>query len=234
MAVNRPTLLLTRPEASSRRFLVELRNALGGDLPAVISPLMAPRFFDIDLPDARNIVFTSETAVAAVTRLGADRSPLAWCVGPRTALAARAAGYRAVEGGGTGEDLARELIAKRPEGRVFCPAAQDQAFDIENALRKAGIDTVSAVVYAQQPSPPTVEALTLMAGDAPVILPLFSVRSASLAVAAFRDRRAPLYITAMSVGIAGAAGALRPERMSIASSPDAAALIRAILPLTRP
>lgn len=232
MAVNRPTLLLTRPEASARRFLAELTAALGGDLPAVISPLMAPRFFDIDLPEARNIVFTSETAVAAVTRLGADRGPLAWCVGPRTASAARTAGYRTVEGGGTGEHLARELIAKRPECRVFCPVARDQAVDIENALRSSGIDAVSAVVYAQEPCPPTAEALTLMAGDVPVILPLFSVRSASLAAAAFRDRRAPLYIAAMSAGIAGTASALRPERMNIASAPDAAALIRAILPLT--
>lgn len=234
MAVDRPTLLLTRPEASARRFLVELRAAPGGDLPAVISPLMAPRFLDIALPVAASIVFTSETAVRAVARLGPDRSPVAWCVGPRTAAAARSEGYGTVEGGGTAEDLAREMVAQGPVGRVFCPVARNQAFDIEKAFSSAGMDVVAAVVYAQEPCPPTAEALALMAGDAPVILPLFSVRSAHLAAAAFRDHRAPLRIVAMSAAIADAASALRPERTNVATSPDAPALIRAILPLTRP
>lgn len=234
MALDRPTLLLTRPEASARRFLAEFRAAYGGDLPAVISPLMAPRFLDVALPDCSAIVFTSETAVAAVARLGADRSALAWCVGPRTARAARAAGYSVVEGSGSAESLARELIARNPAAKVFCPVAQDQAFDIETALLSAGIDTVSAIVYVQDPCPPSVDALTLMAGGDPVILPLFSARSAALAVAAFQGHRAPLRVAAMSAAVSEAAAGLRPERTNVASSPDAAALIRAILPLVRP
>ncbi|MCA0271764.1 MAG: uroporphyrinogen-III synthase [Proteobacteria bacterium] len=230
MAGNRPTLLLTRPAEPARRFLDEVRAA-GGDLRAVISPLMAPRFIDVDLPDCEGIVFTSETAVAAVARLGGDRSALAWCVGPRTGAAAKTAGFPVIEGSGTAEDLARELAVRRPAGRLFCPLAQDQAFDIEMALNSAGIDTVSAVVYAQEPCPPTAEAISLMAATGPVILPLFSNRSARLAVATFRGHRAPLLIAAMTAGIAEAARDLDAERVAIASSPDAAALARAILPL---
>lgn len=231
--MQRPTLLLTRPADPARRFLAEVRAALGDDLPAVISPLMAPRFIDCDLPESDGIVFTSETAVAAVARLAVGRSALAWCVGPRTAAAARAAGFRAVEGSGTAEDLARELAVQMPAGRVFCPLARDQAFDVETVLKSAGIDTVSAVVYAQEPCAPTAEAVGLMSGESPVILPLFSVRSASLAVDAFRGHRAPLLIAAMSAGIAEAAGELRALRTNIAASPVATAMVRAILPLAQ-
>lgn len=194
---------------------------------------MAPRFLDVDLPDCEGIVFTSETAVAAVARLCGDRAALAWCVGPRTGAAARAAGFRTMEGRGTAEDLAREIARRRPAGPLFCPLARDQAFDMQKALALARIDTLAAVVYAQEPCPPTAEALRLMAAAAPVILPLFSNRSAGLAVAAFRGHRAPLLVAAMTVGIAEAARDLDAERVTVAASPDTAALIRAILPLAR-
>lgn len=199
----------------------------------MISPLMAPSFLDADLPDCEGIVFTSETAVAAVARLGGDRSTRAWCVGQRTGAAARAAGFPVFEGSGTAEDLARELVLRRPAGRLFCPLARDRAFDMAMALKSAGIDTVSAVVYAQEPCPPTAEAVRLMAATDPVILPLFSNRSARLAVAAFRGHRAPLLVAALTAGIAEAARELDAELVAIASSPDAAALTRAILPLVR-
>ncbi len=194
---------------------------------------MAPRFLDVDLPDCEGVVFTSETAVAAVARLGGDRSAFAWCVGPRTGAAARAAGFLVFEGGGTAEDLARELALRRPAGRHFCPMARDQAFDMAKALISAGIDTVSAVVYAQEPCAPTAEAARLMAATNPVILPLFSNRSAMLAAAAFRGHRAPLWIAAMTAGIAEAACEFDAELVVVATSPDAAALTRAILPLAK-
>ncbi|MGL4280152.1 MAG: uroporphyrinogen-III synthase [Albidovulum sp.] len=232
MAGNRPTLLLTRPAEPARRFLADLRAAFGRDLPAVISPLMETRFLDLPLPEHENVVFTSETAVKAVVRLGGPMTALAWCVGPRTEAAARAAGYRTERGGGTAENLASEIVARRPAGRVFCPVATDQALDIVGALNSAGIETVSVVIYRQEPRPPSAEALALLAGDGAVILPLFSLRSARLAAAAFRAHRAPLWIAALSDQIAGVAKDLHPARIATASAPDAAALICAIAEIT--
>lgn len=233
MAGNRPTLLLTRPAAPARRFLAELRAALGSDLPAVISPLMETRFVDLPLPDHDNVVFTSETAVKAVMRLGPKPTALAWCVGPRTEAAAREAGYRTYRGGGTAKDLAKEIAVRMPAGRVFCPLAGDQAFDILAALDSAGIEAVSEVVYVQEPCPPSDEAIALLAGESPVILPLFSLRSLHLAAAAFRGHQAPLWIAALSSQIADAAGDLGAVRISTAVAPEAGALICAISEITR-
>lgn len=234
MAGNRPTLLLTRPAAPARRFLAELRAALGSNLPAVISPLMETRFVDLSLPDHDDVVFTSETAVRAVMRLGPTPTALAWCLGPRTEAAAKAAGYRTHRGGGTAQDLAKEIAARRPAGRVFCPLAGDQAFDIMAALDSAGIEAVSEVVYVQEPRTPSDEAIALLAGESPVILPLFSLRSLHLAAAAFRGHRAPLWIAALSRQIADAAGDLGADRIGTATAPDAGALIRAISDMIRP
>lgn len=234
MAGNRPTLLLTRPAEPARRFLADFRAALGSDLPAVISPLMETRFVDLPLPEHDNVVFTSETAVRAVMQLGARATALAWCVGPRTEAAAREAGYRTQKGGGTAEELANEIVARRPAGRVFCPMAADQAFDIVAALDSAGIEAFSEVVYVQEPRPPSDEAIALLAGEDPVILPLFSLRSARLAAAAFQGHRAPLWIAALSRQIADAGKDLGAVRIETATAPEARALIGAIAEMTRP
>ncbi len=225
---NRPTLLLTRPEASSRRFLEEVRAALASDWPAVISPLMQTRFIDAAIPDCEGIVFTSETAVHAVVRVSEDRTPLAWCVGTRTEEAARSAGYRTRRGPGTAEGLAALVIATDPKGRIFCPTAADQAFDMANTLGNAGIETISACLYVQDACRPTAEAFTLLAASGPVILPLFSSRSARLAAEAFGTHNAPIRVAAISAQTAAAARALAPERTVVARTPDSQSLIAAI------
>lgn len=228
---SRPTLLLTRPAASSRRFLGEVRRTLGRDWVAVISPLMQTRFFDATVPPCDTIVFTSETAVRAVERLTRDRSALAWCVGPRSEAAALKAGYRTRRGPGDGAALAALIAEERPAGRVFCPAATHQAIDMAKALGTAGIDTDSAILYAQEACPPTEDAKAIMTGRASVILPLFSGRSADLAVAAFQAHTAPLLIAAISPQVADRARPLHPEKVAIARRPESPDLIAAIASL---
>jgi uroporphyrinogen-III synthase len=225
---NRPTLLLTRPEAPSWRFLDELRAALGSDWPAVISPLMKTRFIDAAIPDCAGIVFTSDTAVRAVERMSTDRTALAWCVGPRTEAAARAAGYRTRRGTGTALGLADQIIAASPNGKVFCPTAADRAFDMATTLNNAGIETISASLYAQEACPPTAEVSALLAASGPVILPLFSPRSARLAAEAFDQRSAPILVVAISAEVAAAALALAPLRVVTARTPDSQGMIAAI------
>lgn len=192
---------------------------------------MRTRFFDAVIPDCAGMVFTSQTAVRAVARLSADRRARAWCVGHRTEEAARAAGFAVCGGPGTAEGLARRIITANPGGLIFCPRAADQAFDMEGALKKAGLETVSACLYAQEACPPTAEAMALLAAPGLIVLPLFSARSARLAAAAFADRTAALLVAAISDQVAVAARGLRPDRMTIARTPDAAALVAAIAAL---
>ena len=222
------TLLLTRPEDASRRFAAAVEGALGGGWRVVVSPLMETRFLTVPVPDCDTLVFTSETAVRAVARLGTDRRALAWCVGPRTEEAACAAGFSTKRGGGTAEELVAAILADRPASTVFCPRAQDQAVDVAKLLNLAGIETVSEVVYAQIAHPPTVEARDLMAGADPVMLPLFSARSARLARAAFLGHRAPLCVAAISAQVAQEADGLDARQVALAETPDAAGMIGAL------
>ena len=222
------TLLLTRPEGASRRFAAAVQGALGGGWRVVVSPLMETRFLTVPVPDCDTLVFTSETAVRAVARLGTDRRALAWCVGPRTEEAARAAGFSTKRGGGTAEELVAAILADRPAGSVFCPRARDQAVDVAKLLDLAGIETVSEIVYAQIAQSPTDEACDLLAGTDPVILPLFSARSARLAVAAFHGHRAPLCVAAISAQVAQEADGLGAGEVFVAETPDAAGMIGAL------
>lgn len=225
---NRPTLLLTRPEAASRRFLNDLRAAVGEDWPAVISPLMRTRFFDAAIPQCAHVVFTSETAVRAVARLSDDRTPLAWCVGPRTEEAAGAAGFRTRSGPGTAEGLASAIIAAGVKGPFLCPHATDRAFAMSETLKSAELETVSVELYTQLACPPNAAARSILAAPARIILPLFSLRSARLAATAFDGHVAPLLLAAISEKVAAGAQALGPERVIVAERPDAPALIAAI------
>lgn len=226
----RPTLLLTRPLAASQRFAQAFRGRFGADWPVVISPLMATTFLAPDLPDVEpeHLLFTSETAVAAHCRLTAGRRATAWCVGPRTTAAARAAGFAVREGPGDAPALAALLKASPPGGAILWPHGADIAHDLVADLAQAGIALRALTVYRQGPCPPTALAAELLATPRPVLLPLFSPRSARLVIDAFPDAAAPLLVAALGPAVAAAAAPLRPQRLSVADRPDSESLLAAL------
>lgn len=229
----RPTLLLTRPEAQSRRFAAAFRARFGEDWPVIVSPLTGIAFLPCDLPVElpADIVFTSENGVAAFARLSADRSATAWCVGARTEAAARAAGFATRCGPGDWAGLAALLIADGSVRRVLHPRGVHAAGDLSGTLASAGIETVSAIVYDQVELPPTAEALRLIASPVPVLLPLFSPRSARLAVRAFAGARATLRLAAISPAADSAAAGLPARARVTAARPDGEAMVDALAAL---
>jgi len=208
----RPCLLLTRPEERSRHFA-----AACADLPLriVIAPLqrIVPVPHDpAPLEAAETLVLTS---VEAVPFAGPGRGRLAFCVGPATAAAARAAGF-AVAVSATGEAEGLAAIIDRP---ALHPHGRHLARDL-------GVEGV--VVYDQvaQPLPPAGRAV--LEGDAPVVLPLFSPRSARLAAEAAREARAPLHPIAISANAADAWAQTRAEVPLVAETPDAEGILAAL------
>ena len=230
----RPALLLTRPDAQSRRFAALFRARFGADWPVVLSPLTEIAFLPCDLPAElpSDIVFTSENAVAAFSRLSRDRHAIAWCVGTRTEAAARAAGFTTTRRGpGDWTGLARLLIEAGRVRRVLHPRGVHAAGDLPGTLGSAGIETVSIPIYDQRELRPTAEALRLMQGSRPILLPLFSPRSAWLAARAFASARAPLRIAAISAAADAAASALPATARTIAARPDGDAMLDALAAL---
>ncbi len=214
-----PAVLLTRPEAASRRFAARLTG-----LDVVIAPLMRIVPVDHDsaaVTGAKALIFTSENAVPAA---GAGAGRRAICVGPRTADVARAAGFDVTEGPGDAAGLMPSLIGLGPEW--LHPHGRHVA---------AELPVPGIVVYDQQPLPLSYPARALLAGDRPVILPLFSPRSARFTATETRNAAAPLWIAAISAAADAAWDAAQgkpPARRVVAERPEADAMARAIATLT--
>ncbi|WP_347267675.1 uroporphyrinogen-III synthase [Paracoccus sp. (in: a-proteobacteria)] len=216
-----PVLLLTRPEAAARRFAAEPALAR---LAVIVSPVLriVPVAHDAArIAAARGLVLTSVNAVPAA---GAGRGRPAICVGPATAEAARAAGFAVTEGPG---DAARMLPLLRDldEGWLHPHGAH-----VAKVLPVPGM-----VVYDQQPVALNAAARAALAGAAPVILPLFSPRSALLLAGQAAGARAPLWLAPISAAAAaawqGAAWHGAAARLVTAATPDAAGVLAAVLAL---
>lgn len=227
--MTQPTLLLTRPAPQSQRFAAEYA-ARFGPLPVLVAPLMQIRILPLSqgLVGMDGVILTSENAVAALAPQ-TDLRPPAWCVGPRTETAARAAGFPVA---GVAEDAPAlaNLLRTRAPGQVLLHArGRHVASDFPHWLAPAGITVEEATVYEQDPCPLTPEAQELLAGPGPVLAALFSPRSALLlarAAGATATRR--LHIAAISAAVAQAAEPLAPLRLDIASRPEAGAMLDAL------
>ena len=228
-----PTLLLTRPAPQSDRFAEAFRDRFGPELPIVVSPLMQVQDVvpDRPIPQAETLIFSSETAVARARSLGLPSGLTAWCVGTRTADAARRAGFRAVTGPGDGAGLARAMVAASVAGPCLFLRGEDVAADLAGSLSSAGIATVAVIVYRQVPLPLTATARNLLDAEGTVLLPLFSPRSARLAAHGIGAARAALRVAALSPAVASAAADLPATRLAVAAEPTASAMLDALATL---
>ena len=213
-----PVLLLTRPEPASRRFAAEAAY-LG--LQTIISPVL--RILPVAhegarLAQARGLVFTSVHAVPAA---GAGRGRPAICVGPATAQAARAAGFDVTEGPG---DAARMMPLLEGLGAGWL---HPHGAHVARPLPVPGM-----VVYDQLSQPLSDAARQALAGMAPVILPLFSPRSARILSEQVTQARAPLWLVPISPA-AAARWQAGQARMLVADTPDAGGILRAIGALSK-
>ena len=226
------SFLLTRPAAQSARFADALCARFGADSRIVIAPLMAPVFLHPALPDIPfgALILTSETGAEAARRLSAEGIPLpihAYCVGDRTAACAAAAGFMPFSAKGDANGLLTLIRQSAPQGPLLYLRGTDSRGDVAKTLILAGIETCQAIVYTQIAQPLTPAAAALLARTDPVIVPLFSPRSARL-LAALGPFKAPLCVGALSPAVASAAAILSPATMVTAAHPDAANMLDAL------
>ena len=90
-----------------------------------------------------------------------------------------------------------------------------------------GLRASEAVLYDQSAQPLGDAALALMEGTAPVVVPLFSPRSAELVFAGCAPR-APLRIVAISQAVAERVPAEHSGHLYVADRPDEAAMLDAV------
>lgn len=230
---SQPIILLTRPQAQSERFAAEL------GLPALISPLMAAEF--LTPPHMTGhfaaVVLTSETGVEAAQRISmtGQAMPLAaYCVGRRTADAAEVAGFTVLTVASNMAALSEQVLANPPQGVLLILRAEDSAGDLENITKSAGIETVSAITYRQKACLLSPQAEAVLSRIDPVLVPLFSPRSAQLFAAEYRriGAKAPLLCVAISQATADAFD-MASQEIRIARKPNGPSMRCEVLDLLK-
>jgi uroporphyrinogen-III synthase len=223
-------VLLTRPEAQSRAFAAALVARFGERVRPVVSPLMAVEQLSPDLPEGEfaAVIFTSANGVAAAARFGSALPPMAYCVGAGTAGLAKAAGFSVTSADGNADALVASILADPPRGRLLHLRGEETRGEVVERLISAGRDAVSATVYRMRPQALTAEALDLLHGEADVIVPLFSPRSATLFTLALpAGRSLRLQLVAMSAAIKDAAAVPHAD-LVLVRKPSADAMLAAI------
>ncbi|WP_039018463.1 uroporphyrinogen-III synthase [Halocynthiibacter namhaensis] len=211
---SRPFVLLTRPQAQSERFVGDLRDC---GATCVIAPVMQiERINAVYPPHDGDFVLTSENALRTLPDIFNKPGRRAFCVGRQTARAAQRMGFDAISADGNAEDL-RELLTKvKNNNNLLHLSGEHQVSavleDIPNLRR--------IVTYRQTEMPPDTGAQTLLGGEARVIVPLFSPRSARLFFKIYPNIAAPLHIVAISKATANAVQHGAATKIDIAAQPN--------------
>ena len=228
-----PRLLMIRPEADSRRFLDALPVAVRQG--AVVSPLMriVTRQPAPDLSGAAGVILTSANGVEAAAQMDVLARGPAFCVGPRTTAAAAAQGWEAEMAGACADALVETLLRTRPRAPLVHLRGAHGRGAVARRLAEAGIATSEAVIYEQLETGPSDAARRLLDGVDPVLVPLFSPRSAKL-FCALGPVRAPLVLPAISASAALPVRHLPGAEVHIAASPDGEAMRKLVEKLVNP
>ncbi|MEI4485445.1 uroporphyrinogen-III synthase [Frigidibacter sp. MR17.14] len=224
-----PSLLLTRPAPASARFA----EAIARDRPevaAVIAPLIEIRFRPLpEMAAPAAVVLASGHAVRAYARQSPHRPP-AFTIGPRTTEAARGEGFEILAAAPDALALITAILTRPDPGPILVARGTHVARDIAGALRAAGRPVTEAVVYDQAELPPPPAVFDLIAAPGEIVLPLFSPRSARIAVAALGPAAANRFgVVAIGHGVAEAAEPLARGRIEVAPTPDGEGMRRAVL-----
>lgn len=224
-------LLLTRPRAQSEAFARDVERLLPGRFaPVLLSPLMEIAFTgsDVELGGIQALLFTSANGVEAFAAACDDRSLPAICVGEMTAASARAAGFAARSAAGDVAALAALAASLwRPDGGPFLHVrGRHAAGDLVGALADRGIAARAVELYEQRACSLDDAARALIAAGAPVVVPLFSPRSARI----FAGETAGLDLSALTVvGLSPAAVApVAAGRRVVAASPGREGMLAAL------
>jgi len=225
--MTRPVILLTRPEASSRRMATILAAVLGNRVDICVSPLIEivpdPRLPALD--GIRTLIFTSAHGVAAYVAAKGPTTLPCYTVGDATAHAAREAGLPAISAGGDAEALIARIIADEAVGPMLHLRGAHAAGEIADRLSALGCPVSQAIMYTQNARLLSADALALLQGDRPVVLPLFSPRSARLI--GDGPVNALVYVVAMSQNVADALR-LDVVECHVVDHPDFDAVVQAI------
>lgn len=220
----RPTILLTRPEKSAARFTTQLRERLGRDVGIITSPLLEIRGLGglDNIRDFAGLIFTSANAVP----FGAS-GMRCYAVGDATAQAAEAAGMTAISAGSNADGLIRRILADREPGPLLHIRGEHSRGNVAVRLTEMGCPTTDVIAYRQVAQALTTSARNALTSNSPVIVPIFSPRTAEIFDAQWSGD-GDVRVIALSPAVAEKFENIPSDRMTVAKEPTAQAMLDAI------
>jgi uroporphyrinogen-III synthase len=225
-----PLLLLTRPAAQSARFARDFEARFGPGCEVVTAPVMEIVLFGAPSPleGVGGLVFTSENGVAGFAGASDARHLPAWCVGDRTARAARDIGLAARSAEGTAAELIAAIAADPPQGRLLHLRGEHARGDVCGGLAARGIEAEERIVYAQRDLMLDPAVRERVAAAPATLVPLFSPRSAKLVARQLAECPGRLVLATMSPAVTAAWSGPEPVAICEAARPDARAMMDAL------
>lgn len=212
-----PSIVLTRPKAAAERFGQKLRE-VRPEARVIVSPVLSISYrANVVLPAADQLVFTSVHGVEGYARLGGAKKP-AYCVGERTAEAARILGCEILAIKQNSAEL-ETVLSGASKLRILHLRGEHVAGQL--AERVANL--AEAVVYEQPVQAMTPEALKAFSGESAVVLPLFSPRTARELAKQIKPL-APLHAAFMSDSVKERFKSVALEQAAIAPVANAKAM----------
>ncbi|MEM1272587.1 MAG: uroporphyrinogen-III synthase [Pseudomonadota bacterium] len=216
-----PLILLTRPRAQSERFARSVQSLAE----TKILPLqeIVPTDPIPSLDGIFGLIFTSENGVATFVEASSRRDVVAFCVGERGAIAARAAGMVAQSVGRNADELVAFLLSKPPAGTVMHLHGTHVRGDVAARLAAGGISVKHQSIYDQRAVTPA-EPISQLGAGRTVFAPLFSARSASLFAAAVGRAPGDWRCLCLSHAVRDALPPYLSARAKVATCPTAEAI----------
>ncbi|EEE38386.1 uroporphyrinogen-III synthase [Rhodobacteraceae bacterium KLH11] len=212
---------MTRPRAASDRFVAQLPARVRTAVKIIHSPLLEirPLAVPVETGDVAGVIFSSANGVNAAALMDVDRDLPAYCVGPATTVAAKAAGWDAQMMGATAQELMAGLLSLRPQSPLLHLRGEYSRGNVAEQLTSSGLTTREQVIYQQHLLPLSDAASLAAEGKQPVIVPLFSPRTARQFADGWAGS-APLWLAAISETAAEPLKTLAFERLRIARAPN--------------
>ena len=212
------TVILTRPRLASDAFIADFEPILEG-VSILVSPLLeiVPTNYSADATGYLGVVFTSANGVL---NGGIPIDVPAFCVGDATTEMAIQHGWNAQSLGATSQELIAALKDLGPKGPLLHIGGRHRRGDVAMHLTRSGMKTDTIDVYDQRLIPLSTEAKSVLRGEKPVIVPLFSPRTARQ-FAAEADVTAPVHFVAISDSVLAEVTTMSYVSQHVSSAPDA-------------
>ena len=175
----RPLILLTRPTAASERVAQSLKD-LGAPILKAPLQVIEPSGILPDLSRDELIITTSAHAAAIFADARRLDGFKAAVVGERSAQIMTNAGADVQFTCPTATDLVQAISSAGISKSCHYLRGKFTSVNLEEMLKNAGLETHSTLIYTQRPLPPRRDLLDALRGDIPLIVPLYSARSAGL------------------------------------------------------